>query len=129
MTQWEALALRYLPWHLQEGVRSSTKCPARNGMFCVNPYIGRKVIQHYSICIQHYSICLIIALATDKIPKSCSKAWGRKGLFDIESRAFSHYSVASENFLPWQGYELRISKASILWKFFFQTKPGATNTV
>lgn len=82
-------------------------------MFCVNPYIGRKVIQHYSIC-------LIIALATDKIPKSCSKAWGRKGLFDIESRAFSHYSVASENFLPWQGYELRISKASILWNFFFR---------
>lgn len=69
-------------------------------MFCMNPYIGRKVIQHYSIC-------LIVALATNKIPKSCGKARGRKGLFDIEHRAVSNmnYSVASDHFLPWQEYE------------------------
>lgn len=50
-------------------------------MFCMNPYIGRKVIKHYSIC-------LIVALATDKIPQSWSKVRGRKGLFDIEHRTF-----------------------------------------
>lgn len=69
--------------------------------------------------IQHGSICLIVALATDKIPKPCSKAGGRKGLFDIELIA-SNYSVASDHFLPRQEYELRISKASILWKLFFR---------
>lgn len=103
----------YLPRHLQEGVRSSTKCPSWKGMFCMNPSIGRKVIQHYSIC-------LIVALATDKTPPSCGTAGGRMGLFDIEPRASSNsnYSAASDHVPPWQECDLRISKASTLWELF-----------
>lgn len=80
-------------------------------MFYTNPYTGRKVIKHGTIC-------LIIALATEKIPKPWSKVRGRKGPFDREHRAFSNseHSVASHHFLFWRGYEWRVSKSSILWK-------------
>lgn len=41
-------------------------------MFCMNPYIGRKVILHYSIC-------LIVALVTDKTPTSVARL-GKEGV-------------------------------------------------
>lgn len=41
-------------------------------MFCMNAYIDRKVIQHYSIC-------LIVALATDKIPTSAARLGEGRG--------------------------------------------------
>lgn len=40
-------------------------------MFCMNPYIGRKLIKHYSIC-------LIVALATDKNTKVTEQSQGKE---------------------------------------------------
>lgn len=62
---------------------------------------------------------LLLPLLQTKYQSHAARLGGRKGLFDIELIA-SNYSVASDHFLPRQEYELRISKASILWKLFFR---------